>query len=61
VRHFVARNDRIAPAETAPDEIEAIPCPSGHVGMITGSRAREGCWEPLADWLRSVDQAHSRS
>jgi len=61
VRHFVARNDRIAPSETAPDEIEAIPCPSGHVGMITGSRAREGCWEPLAEWLRSVDQAHSRS
>lgn len=61
MRHFVARNDRIAPAETAPDAVDAIPCPSGHVGMITGSRAREGCWQPLADWLRSVDQAHSRS
>lgn len=61
MRHFVARNDRIAPAETAPDGVEAIPCPSGHVGMITGSRAREGCWEPLAGWLRSVDQAQSRS
>lgn len=61
MRHFVARNDRIAPAETAPDGVEAIPCPSGHVGMITGSRAREGCWEPLAEWLRSVDQVQSRS
>jgi polyhydroxyalkanoate synthase len=57
MRHFVARNDRIAPAETAPDAVEAIPCPSGHVGMITGSRASEGCWEPLVEWLQSVDQA----
>ncbi|QJQ33100.1 alpha/beta hydrolase [Sphingomonas lacunae] len=61
VRHFVAHNDRIAPAETAPDGIDAVPCPSGHVGMITGSRAQLGCWEPLAEWLRSVDQAQSRS
>lgn len=60
-RHFTAANDRIAPAATAPVGIETIPCPSGHVGMIAGSRAREGCWEPLVAWLRSVDQDQSRS
>ena len=49
--HFVASNDRIAPAETAPDAIRTAVCPSGHVGMIVGRRAAESCWSPLAQWL----------
>lgn len=49
--HFVASNDRIAPSQTAPDAIRTIACPSGHVGMIVGSRAAESCWAPLAKWL----------
>ena len=49
--HFVASNDRIAPSETAPDAIRSIVCPSGHVGMVVGSRAAEFCWAPLATWL----------
>ena len=49
--HFVASNDRIAPSETAPDAIRTTACPSGHVGMIVGSRAAESCWTPLTNWL----------
>lgn len=49
--HFVASNDRIAPSETAPEMIHTIACPSGHVGMIVGSRAIESCWMPLVKWL----------
>lgn len=51
--HFTAQNDRIAPAETAPDGITCHPCPSGHVGMVVGKGARSGLWNPLADWLRA--------
>lgn len=49
--HFVASNDRIAPSETAPDAIRTVVCPSGHVGMVVGSRAAKSCWTPLAEWL----------
>lgn len=49
--HLTALQDRIAPAATAPDAIRARACPSGHVGMIVGSRAEDGCREPLRDWL----------
>lgn len=48
---FTAENDRIAPTETAARAIRATACPSGHVGMMVGSRARDGCWLPLAQWL----------
>ncbi len=49
--HFTATDDRIAPSATAPDAIRTIACPSGHVGMIVGSRAEAGCRKPLRDWL----------
>lgn len=26
--------------------------PSGHVGMVAGSRAPEGLWRPLGDWIK---------
>jgi polyhydroxyalkanoate synthase len=48
---FVAHEDRIAPARTASDALPIRPCPSGHVGMIVGGAALEGCWKPLRDWL----------
>jgi polyhydroxyalkanoate synthase len=50
---FSAANDRIAPADTACRYISVTPCPSGHVGMMVGSRAREGCWEPVLAWIMS--------
>ncbi len=48
--HFTAADDRIAPAETVPaGPSQAVP--SGHVGMIVGSKARETLHTPLARWL----------
>lgn len=52
-RQFIARGDRIAPAASASIAVPATHCPSGHVGMMVGSQARNGCWTPLARWLRS--------
>jgi polyhydroxyalkanoate synthase len=49
--------DRIVPYESALALAEAIEGatiirpPSGHVGMILGSRAETGLWRPLANWL----------
>ncbi len=51
--HFTASDDRIAPAASACDAISATPCPSGHVGMLAGSKARLGLWSILRDWIRS--------
>ncbi len=51
--HFTARNDKIAPAETAAATIATAPCPAGHVGMVVGSGAREGFWQPFTRWLSS--------
>ena len=49
--HFTATNDRIAPTACAPEQLARHACPSGHVGMIAGSRAIAGCWEPVKQWL----------
>jgi polyhydroxyalkanoate synthase len=52
--------DRLVPLESSTALAEALPdCrqlvpDAGHIGMITGSRARAGVWEPLAAWLRSL-------
>jgi polyhydroxyalkanoate synthase len=49
--------DRIVPPASARALADAIPQahvllpPSGHIGMVVGSRAEEGLWRPLADWL----------
>jgi polyhydroxyalkanoate synthase subunit PhaC len=56
-QQITAADDRIAPAATACDAIPAIACPSGHVGMMVGSRAERGCWEPLARWLEGTAEA----
>lgn len=31
----------------------AVDPPSGHIGMMVGSRARHGLWEPLEAWLHN--------
>lgn len=50
-RHLTATDDRIAPAASAPCGIATMACPSGHVGMITSSRAKAGCWGPIVTYL----------
>ncbi len=55
-RHFTATNDAIAPAATAPDNVPAIACPSGHVGMVAGRNAVDGMWRPLTNWLSDVER-----
>ncbi len=53
----VPTRDRIVPAGSALALGRLIPGSSvlrpaaGHVGMIVGSRAEAGLWEPLRDWL----------
>jgi polyhydroxyalkanoate synthase len=37
-------------ADAIPQAHVLLP-PSGHIGMVVGSRAEEGLWRPLADWL----------
>jgi polyhydroxyalkanoate synthase len=48
---IVSSTDRIVPAATASGISNRLDLDSGHVGMITGSRARAQLWEPLHDWL----------
>ena len=54
----VPMQDRIVPAGSALALGRLIPGSTvlrpaaGHVGMIVGSRAEAGLWEPLRDWLR---------
>ncbi len=50
---FTAANDRIAPSECSAQAVLATSCPLGHVGMMAGSGAQQGCWEPLAAWLNA--------
>jgi polyhydroxyalkanoate synthase subunit PhaC len=50
-RQFTATDDRIVPAASACDSIDAVACPSGHVGMMVGRGAFDGFWIPLRNWL----------
>ncbi len=49
--------DRIVPPASARALARELPRaellrpPSGHIGMVVGSRAADGLWAPLADWL----------
>lgn len=52
---FVSLTDRITPAATAAGLTERHELAAGHVGMVVGSKARTMLWEPLTEWLRSVD------
>lgn len=55
---FVAADDRIVPAASAPGLADQRVVPAGHVGMVVGRRGRSVLWEPLARWLSDV--AHTR-
>ncbi len=52
--------DRIVPPASARALVAVLPrCevltpPSGHIGMVVGSRAEAGLWRPLAEWLKRV-------
>lgn len=54
---FVPSNDRIVPPGSAAALADALPDatleqpPAGHIGMVTGSRARATVWKPLTKWL----------
>lgn len=53
----IPHHDRIVPPASAAPLAEAMPWatvlqpPSGHIGMIIGSRARQALWQPLARWM----------
>ncbi|MDB5717570.1 MAG: Poly(3-hydroxyalkanoate) synthetase-like protein [Sphingomonas bacterium] len=47
----VSTTDRIVPMASAAAVGETLTLNLGHVGMVVGSRARAGLWEPLARWL----------
>lgn len=51
---FVSHSDRIVPAATSALLGDRRTLPWGHVGMVVGSRARAGLWEPLTDWLEHL-------
>jgi polyhydroxyalkanoate synthase subunit PhaC len=51
-------SDRIVPLEAARPLADLIPGaklispPSGHIGMVVSSRAKDGLWQDLLDWLQ---------
>ena len=55
----IPRSDRIVPPASAAALAREIPAatvirpPSGHIGMMVGSQAPAGLWQPLAEWLRA--------
>jgi polyhydroxyalkanoate synthase len=49
--NIVSTTDRIVPCASAAKAGERIELAQGHVGMVVGSRARNGLWEPLHAWL----------
>jgi polyhydroxyalkanoate synthase subunit PhaC len=57
----VPRRDRIVPPESALPLARLLPNvtllepDSGHVGMTAGRSAKTVLWEPLRDWLRTID------
>ena len=52
--HIISATDRIVPAATGFSSGECRVIDQGHVGMIVGSRARTGLWEPLDAWLSQL-------
>jgi len=55
------RRDRIVPPESARPLAGLLPLATllepdaGHIGMTAGRSARTVLWEPLRDWLRTID------
>ncbi|MBL4740398.1 MAG: alpha/beta fold hydrolase [Sneathiella sp.] len=54
----VPASDRIVPPGSALGLAEQIPNakvinpPSGHIGMVAGSRAKTGLWQDVIDWIK---------
>ncbi|HJP21721.1 MAG: alpha/beta fold hydrolase [Alphaproteobacteria bacterium] len=64
----VPASDRIVPPQSARALAALIPGaetmtpPSGHIGMVVGSSAEHGLWQPLATWLhRQLTPAAAKS
>ncbi len=64
----VPASDRIVPPESARALVTLIPGsetmtpPSGHIGMVVGSSAERGLWQPLAAWLhRQMSPGESKN
>jgi polyhydroxyalkanoate synthase len=64
----VPASDRIVPPQSARALAALIPGaetmtpPSGHIGMVVGSSAERGLWQPLAAWLhRQLTPAAAKS
>ena len=61
----VPQRDHIVPPESARALARLLPRvtlvepDAGHVGMTTGRAAATILWEPLRDWLRTIDAGHS--
>ncbi len=55
----IPHEDRIVPPVSALRLAEALPActtlraSAGHIGIMSGSRARDELWAPLADWIRA--------
>lgn len=54
ILNIISSHDRIVPAETAAMVGERRVIAQGHVGMVVGSRAKTGLWQPLGAWLSQV-------
>ncbi len=59
---LVPGQDRIVPPESAAGIATLMPHvdlrrpPIGHIGMVVSRRAPEVVWQPLAEWLKSIDR-----
>jgi polyhydroxyalkanoate synthase len=62
----VPRRDHIVPPESALalarllPKVTLVEPDSGHVGMTAGRSATRVLWEPLRDWLRTIDGGRVR-
>jgi polyhydroxyalkanoate synthase len=54
---FVSLTDRIVPAATAAGLADRRDVAAGHVGMMVGSKAKAGLWDPLADWIARLPRS----
>jgi poly(3-hydroxyalkanoate) synthetase len=63
----VPRRDHIVPPESARALARVLPSVTlvepnaGHVGMTTGRTAPKVLWEPLRDWLRTIEGGRPRT
>jgi polyhydroxyalkanoate synthase len=58
---LIPSRDRIVPPASAEALSRALPnaraltTPLGHIGMAVSARARDRAWEPLAEWMESLE------